>query len=98
MTDQPAAVSLHAWVDGQVQGVGFRYFTLQRAEAHELNGWVRNLFDGRVEVMAEGPRSNLEDFLEDLRRGPRSGYVNEVRIEWNEASGQFRKFSIAPSY
>ncbi|MRR52576.1 MAG: acylphosphatase, partial [Rhodocyclaceae bacterium] len=58
---------------------------------------VRNKMDGRVEVLAEGPRVDLETLLDALRRGPRSGYVSEVKIDWNPASQIYTRFSVAPS-
>ncbi len=90
-------VQLHALVDGHVQGVGYRFFVKNAAEELHLTGWVRNKWDGRVEVLAEGPRRDLEQLLETLRRGPRSGYVSDVKVDWNAASQNYTRFSIAPS-
>jgi acylphosphatase len=90
-------IQLHAIVDGRVQGVGFRYFVKNAAEERNLTGWVRNKWDGRVEVLAEGNQSDLQDLLDALRRGPRSAYVSEVKVDWNPASQVFNRFSIAPS-
>ncbi len=90
--DSPAR--LHAAIRGSVQGVGFRYFALESARALGLTGWVRNRWDGSVEVVAEGPRSALESFLAQLARGPRSAHVDEVESEWNEASGEFGAFNV----
>jgi acylphosphatase len=90
-------VQLHAVVDGRVQGVGFRYFVKAAAEELNLTGWVRNKMDGRVEVLAEGAREHLETLLDQLRRGPRSAFVSDVKLDWNPASQTYRRFSIAPS-
>ena len=60
----------HVYVRGDVQGVGFRWATQERARGLGLAGWVRNLPDGRVEVWLEGPSSELEAMLTWLRRGP----------------------------
>lgn len=88
---------LHALVDGQVQGVGFRYFVKNAADALALTGWVRNKWDGRVEVLAEGPRDDLEHLLQKLRRGPSSAFVSDIKLDWNPASGAYSRFNIAPS-
>lgn len=88
---------LHAWVEGHVQGVGFRYFVLDTAERLRLSGWVRNTFNEEVEILAEGPRADLELLIEALHRGPRSAVVTNVRLEWSTASGLFSKFSVAPT-
>ncbi len=88
---------LHAIVDGRVQGVGFRFFVKNEAEDLHLTGWVRNKYDGRVEVLAEGPRYDLELFLARLQRGPSSAYVSEVKVDWNPASEIYKRFNIAPS-
>lgn len=85
---------LHALVDGRVQGVGFRMFVLEYARVLELTGWVRNKYDGRVEVMAEGPRARLDALVEKLRCGPRSAYVEDLQKEWQPATGEFRFFEV----
>ncbi len=90
--DSPAR--LHATIDGHVQGVGFRAFVLERASSMGLTGWVRNTFDGQVEVLAEGPRNLLEMLLEYLRRGPRSAFVTEIQQEWDPPSLEFTSFDI----
>jgi acylphosphatase len=94
--EQP--VRLHAVVEGRVQGVGFRYFVVQIAEELQLVGWVRNLDEGEVEVTVEGSRSRLETLLEALRRGPRSAFVANVKFEWEEARGDYRRFGVIHSY
>ncbi|GAP15076.1 acylphosphatases [Longilinea arvoryzae] len=90
-------VQLHAVVDGHVQGVGFRFYVKREAEELNLTGWVRNKYDGRVEVLAEGPRSDLEFFLSRLQRGSGPAYVSEVKVDWNPASEVYKRFNIAPS-
>jgi acylphosphatase len=91
-------VRLHAVVEGRVQGVGFRYFVVQIADELKLVGWVRNLDEGEVEVIAEGTRSRLETLLKALRRGPHSAFVSNVKVEWGEARGEFRRFGVIHSY
>lgn len=85
---------LQAFISGRVQGVGFRYFVYEHASPLGLTGWVRNLRDGRVEVVAEGSAEALETLLVDLQRGPGGSRVNEVKTNWSSASGEFFTFSI----
>lgn len=85
---------LHLYVDGTVQGVGFRMFVQDEARARRLTGWVRNLYDGRVEVLVEGPRPELLELLDRLRTGPRSAFVTHVQQEWEPHTGEFRGFEI----
>lgn len=87
-------VRLHAFVEGRVQGVGFRYFVLHNANRYGVTGWVRNTHQGDVEVVAEGLRSEVERLLTDLRRGPTSAMVTNVRVEWGPYSGSFRTFDV----
>jgi len=85
---------LQAVVHGRVQGVGFRYFVQREASALGLGGYVRNQWDGSVEVVAEGPRQSLERLLARLWSGPRSAYVQEINATWGAASGEFRFFNV----
>lgn len=88
---------LHAFVEGRVQGVGFRFFVVDLAYALGLRGWVRNTYDGQVEVLAEGEREALERLLAELHRGPRSAYVTDVKATWEPASGEFIDFRVRPT-
>lgn len=85
---------LHAFVRGDVQGVSFRWFAALEAHRFGLTGWVRNLRDGRVEVLAEGGRIDLDALVEKLRRGPRAARVDDVDLTWEEATGEFPDFTI----
>ncbi len=85
---------LHIWVEGRVQGVGFRYFVVGEAGSLGLTGWVRNRFDGSVEVIAEGERDKLIQLVHVLQRGSRSSVVSAVREEWLEGTGEFQGFSV----
>jgi acylphosphatase len=93
-TNATQLARLHATVDGRVQGVGFRAFVEQSAELLNLKGWVRNRWDGSVEVVAEGERQDLEKLLTALRRGPRASGVSDVRFEWQPAKSEFTYFSV----
>jgi acylphosphatase len=68
-------------VAGRVQGVGFRVFVLDAAEAEGLRGWVRNTLDGDVEGVAEGEREALDRFVRSLQRGPASARVDHVAMD-----------------
>jgi acylphosphatase len=85
---------LHAEVYGEVQGVGFRAFVLRRAMGLTLTGWVRNRFDGSVELIAEGSRTALESLLADIGRGPSAATVERVESSWEEATSEFRMFGL----
>jgi len=85
---------LHAKIRGWVQGVNFRYYTLRQAQTLGLNGYVRNCWDGTVEVVAEGEREAVDKLLSWLHVGPRSADVEEVEVEWENAQGEFRGFEV----
>jgi acylphosphatase len=87
-------VRVHAFVAGVVQGVGFRYFVAREARRLGLAGFVRNLPDGRVEVVAEGERAALERLVAALRTGPPSAEVQDVRVEWSDAPDRGGDFLI----
>ncbi|MFE3291124.1 acylphosphatase [Rhodococcus sp. NPDC059234] len=80
-------VRLTAWVHGAVQGVGFRWWTRSRALELGLVGHATNRPDGRVLVIAEGPRSSCERLLELLRSGSTPGSVDLVVESWSDAAG-----------
>lgn len=90
-----ASVRVHALVRGSVQGVGFRYFVLRAARAAGLSGFVKNLRDGSVEVVAEGPREELERLARDISEGPRRGLVKDVQLMWTESTGEFESFEVS---
>ena len=85
---------IHAIVDGRVQGVGFRYFTQERAVHLGLTGWVRNRWNGTVELVAEGPKADLETLLRAVLRGPRVGTTQNVKVDWLENTDEFPSFRI----
>lgn len=90
-------VRLHVLVDGRVQGVGFRYFVEETALALGLSGWVRNCWNGAVEVLAEGERPALEKLLSALQRGPRAAFVTDVSPQWLPATGEYSSFRVRPT-
>jgi acylphosphatase len=86
---------LHAIIKGRVQGVSFRYFVLEQAEVLGLRGWVRNRWNGFVEVTAEGSRKNLELLLLALREGPPMASVSDVDYEWLSYTGELVGFQVS---
>jgi acylphosphatase len=78
---------------GHVQGVGFRYTTRQVAAGFEVTGYVQNLGDGRVRLVAEGATDELDRFLDELR-GRMAGYIRDVQSETGPANGEFDDFEI----
>ena len=85
---------LHATVHGKVQAVSFRYFTVRAARPLDITGWVRNRFNGTVEMVMEGKQDNVEKLLEIVRRGPPSSRVSLVNHNWQTATGEFDIFKI----
>jgi acylphosphatase len=85
---------VHVIVSGRVQGVAFRYYARRWAISLSLTGWVRNLFDGRVETVAEGDRKHLEEFISLLGEGPGTAVVENVECRWEEPLGEFDGFRI----
>jgi acylphosphatase len=92
--DKTNQLRLHAAVHGRVQGVSFRYFVLDSARRLDLSGWVRNRYDGTVEVMAEGERDKLETLTQDLKKGSNASRVTHVDHQWSDATGEFLSFKI----
>lgn len=89
---------LHALVTGVVQGVGFRFFVLKSAEDLGLAGWVRNRWDGRVEVAAEGSLETLNTLLLKLRRGPMGASVEDVQYDFSDSKGEFKQFAVLATF
>lgn len=84
----------HIFVSGWVQGVFFRDQTQKWAASLHIKGWVRNLKDGRVEVMAEGEKENIEDLIGHLKQGPSLARVDNVEVSWEDYTGEFGDFKI----
>ena len=85
---------LSVFWSGRVQGVGFRYTAESVALELGVTGWVRNLPDGRVEAVAEGPEKNLQLMLERIAYGPMKGYIRNVEARWERPTGEFEEFQI----
>jgi acylphosphatase len=80
-------------IGGRVQGVGFRWFTVEQARVEGVSGFVRNLPDGRVEAMVEGDAESVDRFERALRRGPRGARVDDVAVEVATPAG-YKGFTI----
>jgi acylphosphatase len=85
---------MHIFYLGNVQGVGFRYTVRTVAAGFEVTGTVRNLPDGRVELVAEGARDELEAFRQAIRDTGLEHFVRKEEIAWSEATGNLRGFQI----
>jgi acylphosphatase len=80
---------------GNVQGVGFRYTVKSVASGFEVTGAVKNLPDGRVELLAEGARNELEGFRQAVRDSGLEHFIRKEEVDWSEPQNQFRGFEIA---
>jgi len=87
-------VLVEVHVCGRVQGVFFRQFTKNAAQELGIAGYARNLHDGCVQVLAEGPKESIDIFVQRLRAGPPMSHVDSLEIEWKQPSGEFTDFVI----
>ena len=94
MRDTVANASVHVYISGRVQGVFFRDSARERALTLGVRGWVRNLPDGRVEGVFEGPRESVEELVAWCRQGPPHALVTGVDVGWEEYRGEFRSFEV----
>lgn len=85
-------VRAHLYVSGIVQGVFFRAHTSNAARSLGLTGWVRNLPDGRVEIIAEGKQDKVDVFVRWCEKGPPTATVDEVTVDWEPVSDEFEGF------
>lgn len=81
-------------IEGRVQGVYFRASTVQQAKRMGLTGWVMNCPDGSVEVVAEGPRPNIDELIAWCHQGPPGAIVNQVSLRYEAYKGEFERFGI----
>src|SRR5437773_1177439 len=86
---------MHLFYSGRVQGVGFRYTARRVAEGFEVTGTVRNLSDGRVELLAEGTENELEAFRKGIREAGLDHFIQNEEVNWGEAENEFSGFEIA---
>ena len=84
---------VHVYYEGLVQGIGFRFTAERRAISLGLKGWVKNLDDGRVEVLCEGEEQNIKVFLEKMISTFKA-YIRDIDLEWADATGEYEGFDI----
>ena len=85
---------VHVSYLGRVQGVGFRITAEETAQGLGVVGWVKNLRDGRVELVAEAEEATLERFLDAIRTGPMKNFIQGIEVSWSAASNTFDEFEI----
>lgn len=86
---------VHVFLEGRVQGVGFRFATYKKASELGLGGWVRNLPDGRVEALFEGPKDALKTMLTWCQKGgPVFARVDNMETSWDTGGSRYRDFSV----
>ncbi len=86
---------MQVFFSGTVQGVGFRFTAERLARRFSVTGFVRNLDDGRVEVLAEGEEAPLAEFLTAIRESGMKDYIRDIEVRWSDAENTFKRFSIA---
>ena len=89
----PALNRRSVYFSGRVQGVGFRYTTRNLALRYDVEGYIRNLPDGRVELVMEGPDAEMDQVVKDIRR-KMNGYIRNIESHTSSATGEFEHFSI----
>lgn len=85
---------IHLIISGFVQGVFFRSSASDIARSLSLSGYVRNLSNGKVELVAEGDEPSLKRLIEWCKKGPSGARVDDIKVEWKEAANQFERFAI----
>ncbi len=87
-------VRVHAIISGRVQGVAYRWYARDTAKELDVSGLVRNLADGNVELVAEGPEEALKKLIDWCHKGPSMARVTSVVTKWEESKNEFNDFSI----
>ena len=87
----------HVFISGRVQGVSFRYAALRQAVRVGVTGWVRNLTDGRVEIVCEGGAEGVRQMVDWCNAGPPGALIEDVEVAWEYPTGEFPSFEIAES-
>ncbi len=87
-------VRAHLRISGRVQGVSFRYYIQDIAQSLRIKGWIKNCWDGKVEVLMEGEEDKIKELIDCCYRGPRSAVVEKIDVKWEKYRGEFNSFSI----
>lgn len=87
-------IRAHVFISGRVQGVSFRWHTQRKAQQLGLTGWVRNVWDGRVEAVFEGPDEQVRQAVSWCRRGDPPARVDDIDVTFQPPTGEFKQFRI----
>ena len=91
-------VRAHIWVEGRVQGVGFRaHVEYSARQIGGVTGWVRNVGYETVEAVAEGKQEDVDRLIEAMKQGPRASRVEKSNVQWEEPTGEFTQFGVKRS-
>ena len=82
------------YISGFVQGIGFRHFVRGKANELGLTGWVKNLPDGRVEILFQGSRDKIEEAIKECNKGPFLSEVKDIVVEWEDSKVVYKDFEI----
>ena len=85
---------IHVYISGRVQGVGYRYSTVNKAQSLNITGWVRNTHDDKVEAIFEGDENSVEEMLKWCKKGPSMAFVTNIEIFKQTYNGEFHGFTI----
>jgi acylphosphatase len=94
MAKSKPSLRVHMVISGDVQGVGFRAWTKKEAQKRNVCGWVKNREDGCVEVLAEGDKALLEEFIGECRKGPMVASVEDIFLEWSMVTTELVEFKV----
>jgi len=92
--NQIQQIAVKIIVSGNVQGVGFRYFIARAANELGLNGYVKNLWNGDVEIFAEGRKEFIEELVKKAKEGPAHARVESCKVEWLDFTNKYDNFEI----
>ena len=95
---QPVTCCAHVFYSGRVQGIGFRHEAESIAHRLGLTGWVKNLTDGRVELLCEGPKEKIETLLSEIREGPLGRHIKKVDHVWEDPTQSYEDFRVEFCY
>lgn len=90
----PPSHRARVFYTGRVQGVGFRYTAEQMALEASLTGWVKNISDGRVELVCEGAKDSIDQYLADLKSCHLGPFIKKVDVRWEPPTGEFLDFTV----
>lgn len=96
-TNPNEVMRVHIWVSGRVQNVGFRAHVEYHALEIGVLGWVRNIGSDTVETVAEGTRAQIAEFIEMVKKGPRSSRIDQARVEFEPSTGHLTGFDVKRS-